>query len=129
MWLRCLSDHSVFVQSYYLDREAGRSPGDAVHKIFPNAYIKVFDLKQCHLQMQQQAQAAHIAAQTQAAAVAGHIPGPGGIAAVGGISPAISTSSSLIPDIEIPLILSDLCPQVCPLLLELESTTCAGSAS
>lgn len=41
MWIRCLSDHSVFVQSYYLDREAGRAPGDAVHKIYPSAYIKV----------------------------------------------------------------------------------------
>ncbi|KAG0419065.1 hypothetical protein HPB47_004396, partial [Ixodes persulcatus] len=40
VWLRCLSDHSVFVQSYYLDREAGRAPGDAVHKIYPSAYIK-----------------------------------------------------------------------------------------
>jgi hypothetical protein len=36
-----LSDHSVFVQSYYLDREAGRAPGDAVHKIYPQAYTKV----------------------------------------------------------------------------------------
>ena len=41
VWLRCLSEYSVWVQSYYLDREAGRSPGDAVHKIYPNAYIKV----------------------------------------------------------------------------------------
>ena len=41
VWIRCLSDHSVFVQSYYLDREAGRAPGDAVHKIYPSAYIKV----------------------------------------------------------------------------------------
>ena len=41
VWVKCLSDHAVFVQSYYLDREAGRSPGDAVHKIYPNAYIKV----------------------------------------------------------------------------------------
>ena len=41
MWVRCLSDHAVFVQSYYLDREAGRAPGDAVHKIYPSAYIKV----------------------------------------------------------------------------------------
>ncbi len=55
VWLRCMSDHSVFVQSYYLDREAGRAPGDAVHKVYPNAYIKVFDLRQCHRQMQQQA--------------------------------------------------------------------------
>lgn len=39
--MRCLSDHAVFVQSYYLDREAGRAPGDAVHKIYPGAYIKV----------------------------------------------------------------------------------------
>jgi hypothetical protein len=44
VWLRCLSDHSVFVQSYYLDREAGRAPGDAVHKIYPSAYIKVMIL-------------------------------------------------------------------------------------
>lgn len=87
VWLRCLSDHSVFVQSYYLDREAGRAPGDAVHKIYPAAYIKVFDLRQCHRQMQQQAATAHAAAAAQAAAVAGHIPGPH---SVGGIAPAIS---------------------------------------
>lgn len=41
VWIRCLSEHSVFVQSYYLDREAGRAPGDAVHKIYPQAYTKV----------------------------------------------------------------------------------------
>lgn len=91
VWLRCLSDHSVFVQSYYLDREAGRAPGDAVHKIYPNAYIKVFDLRQCHRQMQQQAATAQAAAAAQAAAVAGHIPGP---ASVGGIAPAISLSAA-----------------------------------
>lgn len=44
VWLRCLSENSVFVQSYYLDREAGRAPGDAVHKIYPTAYIKVNDV-------------------------------------------------------------------------------------
>ncbi|XP_076824868.1 mothers against decapentaplegic homolog 4-like isoform X2 [Clavelina lepadiformis] len=86
VWVRCLSDHAVFVQSYYLDREAGRSPGDAVHKIYPNAYIKVFDLRQCHRQMQQQANTASAAANAQAAAVSGNIPGPG---SVGGIAPAI----------------------------------------
>ncbi|XP_021950940.1 mothers against decapentaplegic homolog 4 isoform X2 [Folsomia candida] len=85
VWLRCMSDHSVFVQSYYLDREAGRAPGDAVHKVYPSAYIKVFDLRQCHRQMQQQAQTAQAAAQAQAAAVAGHIP-------VGGIAPGIAMS-------------------------------------
>lgn len=41
VYLHCLSHHSVFVQSYYLDREAGRQPGDAVHKIYPSATIKV----------------------------------------------------------------------------------------
>lgn len=71
VWLRCLSDHSVFVQSYYLDREAGRCPGDAVHKIYPSAYIKVFDLRQCHRQMQSLASNAQAAAAAQAAAVAG----------------------------------------------------------
>jgi MAD (mothers against decapentaplegic) family protein 4 len=69
-----LSDHSVFVQSYYLDREAGRTPGDAVHKIYPSACIKVFDLRQCHQQMQSLAANAQAAAAAQAAAVAG-IPG------------------------------------------------------
>ncbi|CAN9504167.1 unnamed protein product [Ophioblennius macclurei] len=86
-----MSDHAVFVQSYYLDREAGRAPGDAVHKIYPGAYIKVFDLRQCHRQMQQQAATARAAATTQAAAVAGNIPGPG---SVGGIAPAVSLSAA-----------------------------------
>ena len=39
--LTCLSEMSVFVQSYYLDRESGRQPGDAVHKIYPQASLKV----------------------------------------------------------------------------------------
>ncbi|XP_025081818.1 mothers against decapentaplegic homolog 4-like isoform X2 [Pomacea canaliculata] len=85
VWIRCVSDHSVFVQSFYLDREAGRAPGDAVHKIYPTAYIKVFDIRQCHRQMQQQAATAQAAAAAQAAAVAGNIPGP---ASVGGLSAA-----------------------------------------
>lgn len=74
VWLRCLSEQPVFVQSYYLDREAGRTPGDAVHKIYPSAFIKVFDLQQCHRQMQNLAQNSQAAAAAQAAAVAG-IPG------------------------------------------------------
>ncbi|XP_029514168.1 mothers against decapentaplegic homolog 4 isoform X2 [Oncorhynchus nerka] len=91
VWMRCMSDHAVFVQSYYLDREAGRAPGDAVHKIYPGAYIKVFDLRQCHRQMQQQAATAQAAVAAQAAAVAGNIPGPG---SVGGIAPAVSLSAA-----------------------------------
>ena len=71
VWVRCLSDQSVFVQSYYLDRQAGRSPCDAVHKIYPTAYIKVFDLRMCYEQIKQQAEAAQAAAAAQVAAVAG----------------------------------------------------------
>ncbi|KAM3614308.1 uncharacterized protein V6R79_012544 [Siganus canaliculatus] len=81
VWMRCLSDHSVFVQSFYLDREAGRVPGDGVHKIYPGAYIKVFDLRQCHRQMQQ-----------QAATAVGTIPGPN---SAGGPVPAVSVRSAL----------------------------------
>lgn len=51
---------------------------------------QVFDLRQCHRQMQQQAATAQAAAAAQAAAVAGNIPGPG---SVGGIAPAISEFS------------------------------------
>uniref|UniRef100_A0A3Q2T991 Mothers against decapentaplegic homolog n=1 Tax=Fundulus heteroclitus TaxID=8078 RepID=A0A3Q2T991_FUNHE len=97
VWMRCLSDHSVFVQSYYLDREAGRAPGDGVHKIYPGAYIKVFDLRQCHRQMQQQAAAAQAAAETQAAAVVGAMPGPN---SVGGIAPALSVCSGAGPGVD-----------------------------
>lgn len=71
VYLHCLSDHAVFLQSYYLDREAGRAPGDAIHKIYPQTNIKVFDLKQCYRQMQQQANDAHNNAKARAAAVAG----------------------------------------------------------
>ncbi|XP_055387586.1 mothers against decapentaplegic homolog 4 isoform X2 [Condylostylus longicornis] len=90
VWLRCISDNSVFVQSYYLDREAGRTPGDAVHKIYPAACIKVFDLRQCHRQMQSLAANARAAAAAQAAAVAGlpnsQIPAPPrGLSAAAGI--------------------------------------------
>lgn len=78
VWVRCLSEHSVFVQSYYLDGEAGRCPGDAVHKIYPSAYIKVFDLRQCYRQMKQKAHSAQAAAAAQAAAVVSGV-GPGAL--------------------------------------------------
>lgn len=54
VWLTCLSDMAVFVHSNYLDREAGRAPGDAVHKVYSQATLKVFDLRQCYQQMRQQ---------------------------------------------------------------------------
>ena len=93
VWIRCRSDHSVFVQSYYLDREAGRAPGDAVHKIYPLAHTKVFDLRQCYRQMHQQAATAQAAAAAQAAAVAGSRL-PGAEAGAGGIAPAITLGAS-----------------------------------
>nr|XP_019963809.1 PREDICTED: mothers against decapentaplegic homolog 4-like isoform X3 [Paralichthys olivaceus] len=80
VWMRCLSDHSVFIQSYYLDCEASGAPGDRVRKIYPGACIKVFDLRQCHRQMQRQAAAA------QATVLIGSIPGPN---SVGGVAPAV----------------------------------------
>jgi len=51
IWIRTFSDHPVFVQSFHLDHAAGRDIGDAVHKIYPNCYIKIFDLHQCHHEM------------------------------------------------------------------------------
>jgi len=105
VWIRCHSDHSVFVQSYYLDREAGRAPGDAVHKIYPLAHTKVFDLRQCFSQMQTQAATAQAAAAAQAAAVAGRLPGD---SSVGGIAPAISMSAAAgigVDDLRRPCIL------------------------
>lgn len=105
VWIKCHSEYSVFVQSYYLDREAGRAPGDAVHKIYPLANTKVFDLRQCYNQMQQQALTAQAAAAAQAAAVAGRLPGE---SSVGGIAPAISMSAAAgigVDDLRRPCIL------------------------
>ena len=47
VYAKCLSDYSVFFESYYLDRESGREAFDAVHKIYPGSCIKVFSLKEC----------------------------------------------------------------------------------
>ena len=41
VWIKCMSEHSIFVQSNFLDYQSGRAPGDAVHKIYPKAFIKV----------------------------------------------------------------------------------------
>ena len=67
--LCCLSEHSVFVQSFYLDREAGRPLGEAVHKIYPNAWLKVFDLHSCYQEMQHQSLTAKNIHNVQTAAV------------------------------------------------------------
>uniref|UniRef100_A0A3Q2PVK5 Mothers against decapentaplegic homolog n=1 Tax=Fundulus heteroclitus TaxID=8078 RepID=A0A3Q2PVK5_FUNHE len=62
-----------------------------MHVLHLKMPVCVFDLRQCHRQMQQQAATAQAAAAAQAAAVAGNIPGPG---SVGGIAPAISLSAA-----------------------------------
>lgn len=54
----------------------------------PSVSPQVFDLRQCHRQMQQQAAAA-----AQAAAVVGAIPGPNG---VGGVTPAVGEYQLLV---------------------------------
>ena len=41
VFCRVLGDQSVFIESYYLDREAGRTMYDAVHKLYPGSRIKV----------------------------------------------------------------------------------------
>ena len=46
-----------------------------MHKIYPLAHTKVFDLRQCFQQMKQQAATAQAAQAAQAAAVAGRLPG------------------------------------------------------
>lgn len=98
VWIRCLSEFSVFVQSYYLDREAGRAPGDAVHKIYPGAYIKVFDIRQCYEQMKQLAHMAQAAAVRQAAAVVGSMPTASAAAALPGVGDP--TTSSMLSTCE-----------------------------
>ena len=100
VWIRNLTEHAVFVQSQYLDYGAGRDPGNAVHKIFSKAYIKVipafdiifpffpacislnlivcleyqvFDLHHCYEEMQRQAREACNAVAVQTAAVRGKV--------------------------------------------------------
>lgn len=74
-----------------MDYQAGRALGDAVHKIYPKAfikvrlielplynytlytYIKVFDLRHCYEEMQKQAHEACVAVAKQTAAVRGNV--------------------------------------------------------
>ncbi|XP_065317196.1 mothers against decapentaplegic homolog 4-like isoform X2 [Gordionus sp. m RMFG-2023] len=96
VWIRCLSEHSVFVQSYYLDSEAGRAPGDAVHKIYPDAYIKAFDLAQCYARTRQRAAMAQAAAVTQATALVNGVNNNNAnINNEGGVTAAAATAGSV----------------------------------
>lgn len=71
VWLENLSDNAVFLSSPYLDQQSRRPVGNAVHKIYPRASLKVFDLRETHRLLSQKAEAARHAAAAQAAAVAG----------------------------------------------------------
>lgn len=71
VWLENLSDNAVFLSSPYLDQQSRRPTGHAVHKIYPRASLKVFDLRETHHLLSQKAEAARLAAAAQAAAVAG----------------------------------------------------------
>lgn len=63
VWATCLSTRPIYAQSFYLDREASRTPGDSVHKIYQQSTIKVliyilylnkfqvYDLRQSYHQM------------------------------------------------------------------------------
>ena len=94
VWIKCMSEHAVFVQSYYLDAQAGRDPGDAVHKIYPKAFIKVFDLSQCYEEMQKQAAdaCANVATQTAAVRGEGAPAGRGGVG--GGVTGRVDTAGT-----------------------------------
>ncbi|KAK6766321.1 hypothetical protein RB195_025926 [Necator americanus] len=44
VWVQVYTGRAIFVHSHYLDRESGRGTGDVVHKVYPGAKIKIFDL-------------------------------------------------------------------------------------
>lgn len=71
VWLENLSDNAVFLNSPFLDQQSQRPIGNAVHKIYPRAKLKVFDLREIHLMLSERAEVARQAAAAQAAAVAG----------------------------------------------------------
>jgi hypothetical protein len=51
VYLRCLTDRPVFAESHYLDRETTRIPQDALHRIYQQSSVKVYDLWQSFQQM------------------------------------------------------------------------------
>lgn len=71
VWLENQSDNAVFLNSPYLDQQSQRTIGEVVHKIYPRAKLKVFDLHEIHMMLSERAEAARQAATAQAAAVAG----------------------------------------------------------
>lgn len=71
VWLENLSDNAVFLSSPYLDQQSRRPVGNAVHKIYPRASLKVFDLYETHQLLSQKAEQARIALAAEAAAMSG----------------------------------------------------------
>lgn len=71
VWLENLSENAVFLSSPYLDQQSRRHIGEAVHKIYPRASLKVFDLRETHHLLTQEAEKARQAAADQASLVAG----------------------------------------------------------
>lgn len=40
VYLRCLAERPVFIESHYLHREATRIPRDAVHRVYQKSSVK-----------------------------------------------------------------------------------------
>lgn len=57
VWLKNESEHAVFVYSSYLDHMEQKKPGQLVHKIHPQASVKVFSLDHCDKEMENQVKA------------------------------------------------------------------------
>lgn len=46
VWLENLSENPIYISSPHLDRLSGRPVGEGVHKIYPRAGLKVFDIRE-----------------------------------------------------------------------------------
>ena len=51
VFLKCETDVSIFLYSYYVDIKLGYEPGSRVHKLLPGEYLQIFDLNCCYLSM------------------------------------------------------------------------------
>lgn len=59
VWLKNESDHAVFCYSSYLDSVEQKKPGELVHKVHPQAAVKVFSLDHCDKEMTDQVRNTH----------------------------------------------------------------------
>lgn len=51
IWVTCLSSMPLHVESFYLDREAGKEPASCIHKIYQQSTVKIYDIRQISYQM------------------------------------------------------------------------------